>query len=84
MNICFLIGKIISDIEFEFIIKSKNKAISKFKLKTIDNNIIEIYGYDEIADNCYIKLQKGDNIIINGEIRSNGKIEIKLIDKLIL
>ena len=35
--------------------------------------------YDEIVDRCYGKLEKGDNILIKGKIRNNGKIEIKAI-----
>ena len=84
MNICFLIGKIVSNIEFRFIIKNKNKAISEFTIKTLDNNIIEIYGYDEIADNCYSRLKNGDNVLVYGSLRSSGKLELKsmqFIDK---
>ena len=50
MNLCILLGKIISDIEFKFIINSKNKSIVEFKIETLDNNIIKVYGYNEIAD----------------------------------
>ena len=34
MNLCILLGKIISDIEFKFIINSKNKSIVEFKIET--------------------------------------------------
>jgi single-stranded DNA-binding protein len=40
MNEVFLIGKIISDIEFKFIINSKNKAITCFETE-INNEIYE-------------------------------------------
>ncbi len=79
MNECFLIGKIVSDIKYNFIIKSKNKAVAEFKITTLDNNMIEVYGYNEVADKCYSKLKEGDIILINGEIRSNGKLELKTI-----
>ena len=82
MNECFLIGKIVSDIKYNFIIKSQNKAVAEFKIKTLDNNMIEVYGYNEVADNCYSKLKEGDVILINGEIRRVGKIELKAIEYL--
>ena len=37
MNEVFLIGKIISDIEFKFIINSKNKAIACFEIETTNS-----------------------------------------------
>ena len=38
MNQVYLIGKIITDIEFKFIINSKNISIAMFKIKTIKDN----------------------------------------------
>ena len=70
MNICFLIGKIISDVEFDFIIDNnkgfKNDKISvvRFKLKLLDENVLNIIGYNNIADFCYQKLKIGENILI--------------------
>ena len=42
MNICFVIGKIISEIEFKFIINSKNVSISYFKIELFNKSIINI------------------------------------------
>lgn len=50
MNICFLLGKIISEPTFDFLYKCKNISISSFCLKTRNGNIVQIFGYDEIAD----------------------------------
>ena len=77
MNLCILMGKIISDIEFKFIINSKNKSIAEFEIKTLDNNIVKIYAYNEIADYCYRKLSKNDSILIEGRISQSGKVKIK-------
>ena len=45
MNKVFLIGKIITDIDFKFIIGSKNISIAKFKIETMDRQIIAIKAY---------------------------------------
>ncbi len=43
MNRVFLVGEIITDIEFKFIINSKNISVAIFKIKTLkDNQIIPI------------------------------------------
>ena len=47
MNICFLKGKIISDIEFKFIINNKKYySISIFKIKLDNKSIIAVKGYN--------------------------------------
>ena len=58
MNQVFILGKIISDIEFKFIIKNKNKAIAIFKVKLLDDTIVTVEAYNEKADYCYSKLNK--------------------------
>lgn len=51
MNECFLIGKIVSKIEFDFIIYDKNISIVRFELKLKNKSIINTKSYNEIADN---------------------------------
>ncbi len=58
MNEVFLIGKIAKDIQFDFIINSKNKAMAKFIIRTIDKQLISIKAYDKMADLAYGRLQK--------------------------
>lgn len=83
MNICFFIGKIISDIKFDFIINSKNNiSISLFILELNDNNKIKIEGYNNIADFCYKKLKKEDRILLEGHINNKMHIVINKIIKL--
>lgn len=83
MNICFFIGKIISDIKFDFIINSKNNiSISLFILELNDNNKIKIEGYNNIADFCYKKLKKEDRILLEGHINNKMHIVINKINKL--
>ena len=87
MNICFLIGKIISDVKFDFVIGNnkyfKNEKISvvRFKVELIDGNIINVIGYNYIADFCYQKLEKGNIVNILGKLNSKMEIEIKEFER---
>ena len=71
MNEVFLIGKIISDIEFKFIINSTNKAIACFEIKTADKQIVRVQAYNKLADFAYSKLNKNNKVFINGYIETN-------------
>ena len=92
MNIVIICGKIISKIEFRFIYdryknntttKNKNDelykhiSIAKCKIKLSNNSIIEIHGYDNIADYMYSKLSENDNIYIIGRIIGEGEIIVE-------
>ncbi|MCI8617693.1 MAG: hypothetical protein HFJ60_05605 [Clostridia bacterium] len=80
MNLVYIQGKIISDIEFKFIIKSKNKSISIFKLELTNNSIVTIKAYNELADYCYSKLNKDDIILIEGKLNSKLEIILQIIE----
>ena len=76
MNICFFIGKIISDVDFQFIIYDrKNISITIFEIELINKSKITIRGYNELADFCYRYLKKEDKIILQGYLK-NEKIVI--------
>lgn len=80
MNLCFFMGKIMSDINFKFIInKRKNISIATFEVKLNNKSKIKVIGYNEIADICYCKMKIYDDIYIYGLLNSNGEIEIKEI-----
>ena len=79
MNEVFLIGKINSDIEFKFIINSKNKAIACFEIKTADKQIVRIQAYNQLADFAYSKLNTNDKVFINGYIEDNV-VKVKSIN----
>lgn len=81
MNICFIIGKIVSDVEFKFVLESKYISIVIFKLELSNRSIVTVKTYDELADSCYQKLQKGDIIGIKGYLNSNMEIIISDIDE---
>ena len=81
VNVCFLIGKIVSEIEFDFILNSKNISIVIFLLELNNKTVVSVKGYNEIADFCYSKLDIGDNIMVYGDI--DNKMEI-IIEEIIL
>ena len=76
MNLCFIQGKIISDIEFRFIINDKNTSVVLFEMMLSNKCIIKVKGYNEIADFCYQKLTKSDIAAIYGKLNNNMEIII--------
>ena len=79
MNEVFLIGKIISDIKFKFIINSKNKAIAWFEIETNDKQMVRIQVYNQLADFVYSKLNTNDKVFVNGYIEDNV-VKVKSIN----
>ena len=95
MNMVIICGKIISKMEFKFIYdryknneEKKNKndeiykhiSIARCKIKLSNNSILEIYGYDNIADYMYRYLNENDNTLIKGKLDDNMKINIEYIE----
>ena len=74
MNEVFLTGKIISNVEFKFIINSKNISIAMFNIETDYKQVIKIKAYNELADYCYSKLETNQRVFIYGEISENNII----------
>ena len=72
MNICFLLGKVVDDVEFKFIYNSKKVSISIFKLMLSNKSIVECKAYDETADYIYRNIKKGDLIFIEGTIKDKS------------
>ena len=66
MNEVFLIGKIISNINFYFMINSKNISIACFKIETLDGQVVDIKLYDSLADFVYSKIKLGDLVFVYG------------------
>ena len=81
MNEVFLIGKVVTDIDFKFIVNSKNISIAIFKIETIDNQIVSLKTYNENADYAYSKLKINDYIGIYGHLEANGLVNIENIMK---
>ena len=83
MNICFLIGKIINDIDFKFVVNDKKYyAIAIFQIKLNNKSVITVKGLNEIADYCYRNLNKNDYCILEGIIASNFNILLQNITKM--
>ena len=81
MNLVFILGKIISDIEFKFIISNKNKSIAIFKIQLLNNSEITLKAYNEQADYCSSRLNKNDTVYIEGYLNSKMQIIVNDIEK---
>jgi len=79
MNICFLIGKICSKIEFEFILNSKDISVAMFDIELLDKSVIKVKCYNKIADYCYSSLKTNMIITLEGSINSKMEVIIKNI-----
>ena len=81
MNKCFFIGKIISNIDFKFIVNSKKYfSITTFKVKLENQSIITVKGYNEIADFCYKSLIKNNYIALYGKLDSKMEIVLRIVE----
>ena len=84
MNLCFLMGKINSEINFNFILNSKNISVSSFKLKVGKDTKVLVKAYDEMADWCYQNLARKDIVLIQGKLTSGVEIvtnKVELLSK---
>ncbi len=75
MNICFIFGEIISKVEFNFILNSKNISMARFDIILSNKSIVKTKAYNELADYCYRELKIKDKIYICGKLEDN---EIKI------
>lgn len=87
INLCFLYGKVINEIDLKFIYNHKNKTLGKkhisiveMELKLLDGQVIKLHAYNEVADDAFKNINKDDFITIQGKIRSNY-VEIEKIIK---
>ena len=82
MNLYFLIGKICSKINFQFILNSKNISIVLFDVQLLNGSKIKVKGYNELADYCYSNLKEEDVIAIQGRINNRYEIIIESIKRI--
>lgn len=80
MNICFILGKVISKVEFKFIYNSKDVSISIFKIMLRNKSTIECMAYNDVADYIYRNVKIDDMLLIEGKIH-NDSIEILKTEK---
>ncbi len=76
MNECFVVGSVISDINFSFSLRKKPYSVTTFNIRLSNNAILEVYAFDELADFCYRKLKHNDNIFVYGKLNSNIKLKL--------
>ena len=86
MNIVVISGDVITKVDFKFIYdkygnKNKHTSIARCMLKIDNASIVQICGYDNIADFMYRNLQIGDRIICDGYLDSEGIICVEEIYK---
>ena len=87
MNICFFQGKIISKINFKFVMGSnenlscRHTSICYFDVLLNNKTIIMVKAYDNMADLCYRKLKIDDFININGKLCENYEVELCAVEK---
>lgn len=81
MNLCILLGKIVSEIEFKFIIKKRNKSIAYFDMELSNKSIVRIKAYNEMADYIYRELEIGQIVLIEGKIIEDGSVECEYFKK---
>ena len=80
MNLCFIIGKVVSDIQFEFIINNKNISVAIFELELSNKTVTKVKGYNEIADICFQNLIKGEIVTVYGSLNNEMEIIINEIE----
>ena len=92
MNLAIIYGKVVSKVEFNFIYdryntgkelinnaKYRHTSIAYCKVELLNGNIVEIYGYDDMADYMYRYLKKNNNVLLEGKIDSNMKIFVRKV-----
>ena len=87
INLCFLYGKVINEIDLKFIYNDRNKSLDKkhisiveMELKLLDGQVIKLHAYNEVADDAFKNINKDDFITIQGKIRNNY-VEVEKIMK---
>lgn len=88
INLCILSGKVINEIDLKFIYNSQKKNLGKkyisiaiIMLEIEKKQIVELHGYNEMADYIYRSILKEDKIILEGKLR-NKYVEIEFINKI--
>ena len=81
MNEVFLIGKVIEDIEYKFMLKKRKNAKAKIELKLIDETKVEVVAYNEQADYTLQNIKIRNNVFVYGKLQ-NSEIFINKIIKI--
>lgn len=79
MNEVFLIGKVIEDIEYKFMLKKRKNAKAKIELKLIDETKVEVVAYNEQADYTLQNIKIRNNVFVYGKLQNNEIVINKII-----
>lgn len=69
MNEVFLIGKIIKEIEYKFMLEKGKHAKAIVYLELLDKTQLKVIAYNEEADYTMQNIRKNDDIFIYGMIK---------------
>lgn len=76
MDDIVVMGKIINEVKFEFIIKEKNKSIAYFDMELSNKSIVRVKAYNYRADYVFRNYKMNQIVVIKGKIRNDGSIKI--------
>ena len=84
MNEVIVIGRLIKNIEYKFIINGKKNALASFFIELNNKSVVECKAYDFVADYCYRKLKENMVVIIYGKFRTDKEcyIEVESFEQL--
>ena len=68
MNEVFIIGKVIGEVKYKFILEKHNNAKAVICLELLDKTKLEVIAYNEIADYVFRNLDENKLVFINGKI----------------
>lgn len=81
MNMCFLFGKINSEISFDFLINHKKHiSIASCFILSEEGNEIKLFAFDKIADSLYSNFEDGYFIKLEGVITNDGVEVIRIYE----
>ena len=69
MNEVFLMGKVIKEIEYRFMLEKGKNAKAEIKLELLDKTQLKVIAYNEEADYTMQNIRKNDDIFIYGMIK---------------
>lgn len=80
MNKCFLIGKVISEPIFDFFFMKNDISICYFTITLTENNKVDVFALNDIADFVYQNVSLNQLIMIDGTLNStkSGQISVMI------
>lgn len=79
MNEVFLMGKVIKEIEYRFMLEKGKNAKAEIKLELLDKTQLKVIAYNEEADYTMQHIRKNDDIFIYGIIKETEVVIKKYI-----